>query len=102
MKKITAALAMSLLLLNSGCMVPKIKKVNVSQVPQPEQERIVGITTKTGQEVRFDPPGAFIKENSIEARVNKTLYEIKLQEVQRLWSSSAGSRPRALSVSQLR
>jgi hypothetical protein len=38
---------MVLLLLNSGCMVTKVTKVQTSRVPQP-QEQLVGVTTKKG------------------------------------------------------
>lgn len=45
------ALAATLFCLNSGCMVTKVKKLDVSKVAQPQQEHIVGVTTKKGEEV---------------------------------------------------
>ena len=35
-----------LLFLNSGCMVNKVKKLTVNQVQQPDQEHLVGVTTR--------------------------------------------------------
>lgn len=35
-----------LLFLNSGCIVNKVKKLTVNQVQQPDQEHLVGVTTR--------------------------------------------------------
>ena len=89
-----------LLLLNSGCMVNKVQKLNVSQVPQPQQEHLVGVTTKTGTEVGFDPPGGKITQDTIDAKVKNVPYSIALQDVQRLWVERRGvSAPRTIGLS---
>jgi hypothetical protein len=75
---------------NSGCMVTKVQKLNVSQVPQPQQEHLVGVTTKTGQEIGFDPPGGKMNQDTIEAKVKNAPYTIAMQDVQRLWVERRG------------
>jgi hypothetical protein len=47
----------------------KVRKLDVNQVAQPQQEHIVGITTKKGEDVRFDPPGGVVNRGAIEAKV---------------------------------
>ena len=46
-----------LLFLNSGCMVNKVQKLTVNQVKQPNQEHLVGVTTKTGSRNRIRSAG---------------------------------------------
>jgi hypothetical protein len=85
-RKWTAILvAVGLVLLSSGCHVTKVDRRDVSQVPQPQREHLVGVTTKSGGEIEFDAPGGTINENVIEARVNNTAFRIETNEVQRLW-----------------
>ncbi len=55
---------------------------------QPETEHIVGITTKSGEEVSFDPPGGTVEQGAVRATVKKKPYRIPLQDVQRLWINS--------------
>ena len=80
-----------LFLLASACKVGKVRKLEVSQVQQPEQERLVGITTKAGAEVSFDRPGGMINQNQIQARVKAAPYSIALADVQRLWVERRGT-----------
>ncbi|HCC58936.1 MAG TPA: hypothetical protein DEQ47_17075 [Solibacterales bacterium] len=80
-----------LFLLASGCKVSKVQKLDVSQVQQPQRERLVGITTKAGAEVSFDRPGGTISQEKIEARVKAAPYSIALQDVQRLWVERQGT-----------
>lgn len=96
----TAILATAVLfLLNSGCMVNKVQKLSVSQIPQPQQEHLVGVTTKTGNEVGFDPPGGKINQDTIEAKVKNMPYSIAMQDVQRLWVERRGvSAPRTIGL----
>jgi len=89
-----------LFFLNSGCMVNKVQKLNVSQVAQPQQEHLVGITTKTGAEVGFDLPGGTMNRETIEAKVKSVPYSIAMQDVQRLWVERRGvSAPRTIGLS---
>lgn len=89
-----------LLFLNGGCTVNKVHKLNVSQVAQPQQEHLVGITTKTGAEVGFDPPGGTMNRDTIEAKVKSAPYSIAMQDVQRLWVERRGvSAPRTIGLS---
>src|ERR1035437_3808625 len=88
-----------LLFLNSGCMVNKVQKLTVSQVKQPNQEHLVGVTTKTGSDIGFDPPGGTINRDSIEAKVNNVSYSVAMQDVQRLWVERRGvSAPRTIGL----
>ena len=97
---ISILLTAVLFFLNSGCMVNKVQKLNVSQVAQPQQEHLVGITTKTGTEVGFDPPGGTMNRDTIEAKVRSAPYSITLQDVQRLWVQRRGvSAPRTIGLS---
>jgi hypothetical protein len=70
-----------LLFLNSGCMVNKVQKLTVSQVKQPNQEHLVGVTTKTGSEIGFDPPGGMINRDTIEAKVKNVPYSVATSSV---------------------
>ena len=79
-----------LFFLHSGCMVNKVKKLPVSQVQQPQQEHLVGVTTKSGNEIGFDPPGGKINRDMIEAKVKKVPYSVAMQDVQRLWVERRG------------
>ncbi len=88
-----------LLCLNSGCMVKKVQKLDVSKVAQPQQEHIVGVTTKSGDEVGFDPPGGLVNRDAIEAKVRNVAYSIAIQDVQRLWVERQGiSAPRTIGL----
>jgi hypothetical protein len=93
------ALVVAAVLVCVSCTVMKVRKLDVNQVAQPQQEHIVGITTKKGDEVQFDPPGATISRDTIEAKVKKTPYTIAIPEVQRLWVERKGiSAPRTIGL----
>ncbi len=82
---VAVILSAVLLCLDTGCMVNKVRKLDPGQVPQPQQERLVGITTKTGEEIKFDPPGGSLNQNTIVAKVKQAPYSIAFADVQRLW-----------------
>jgi hypothetical protein len=79
------ALVLVGLLSLSGCTVRKVQKIPVASVQQPEQEKIVGVTTIKGEDVSFDPPGATIAHGTLSATVKKTPYTVPLDQVQRVW-----------------
>src|SRR5215472_17229935 len=84
-RAMAAVLALAVVCAQMGCYVRKVQQVAVAEVPQPEKEKIVGITTANGESVSFDPPGGSIKDKTLRASVNKTPYEIPLDQVQRYW-----------------
>jgi len=81
------ALVLTVLLTLSGCMVHKVTQVPAASVPQtlPDKERIVGITTMKGEDVRFDDPGATIVSGTLHGWVKKVVYELPTDQVQRYW-----------------
>ena len=85
MPKRTIAMVLAVLLSLSGCHVQKVQKLPTATVPQPEKEKIVGVTTVKGEEVSFDPPGASVADGKVSGTVKKTPYELPLDQVQRLW-----------------
>jgi hypothetical protein len=96
---IALVVAAVLVCINSGCSVKKIRKLEVNQVAQPQQEHIVGITTKKGEEIGFDPPGATVNKDALEAKVRSVPYNIAIQDVQRLWVERKGiSAPRTIGL----
>ena len=88
MPRRTVALALAVLLSLSGCTVHKVQQVppaNVTQ-PQPQNEKIVGITTMKGEDISFDKSGpGTIKDGKLSATLKKAPYEIPMDQVQRLW-----------------
>src|ERR1700692_1011277 len=85
-RQILAVILSTVLLgLDTGCTVPHVKKLDTAAVAQPQQEHVVGVTTKSGEEVAFDPPGGIVNQNTIVAKVKQAPYSIALQDVQRLW-----------------
>jgi hypothetical protein len=74
-----------LLFVGPGCYNRKVQKVPPADVPQPETEKIVGVTTIKGEDISFDRSGASIKNGTLHASVNKTPYELPLDQVQRFW-----------------
>jgi hypothetical protein len=46
---------------------------------------IVGITTISGEDVSFDPPGASLHDGKVHGEVKKTPYEIPFDQLQRVW-----------------
>jgi len=79
-----------LLLWETGCKVQKTVRVDPATV-SPGSEMIVGVTTKAGQEVSFDPPGGSFRDNSVYARVRGADYVVPISDVQRLWVSRTGT-----------
>jgi hypothetical protein len=84
-KRMIATVLAVLLSVGPGCYNRKVQKVPPADVPQPEKEKIVGITTIKGEDVSFDKPGASIKNGTLYASVKKTHYEVSLDQVQRVW-----------------
>jgi hypothetical protein len=86
MPKRTIAMVLAVLLsVGPGCYNRKIEKVPTADAPQPEKETIVGVTTMKGEDFSFDKPGASIRNRTLYASVNRTPYEVPLDQVQRLW-----------------
>ena len=69
----------------TGCAVKKTRRLDPTEVKEPRIEKIVGITTVEGEDIRFDPPGASVKNDTIYASVDGAPYEISLARVQRFW-----------------
>ena len=86
----TLALVLAAALTLTGCSVKRVKKIDTAQVAQPQTERIVGVTTKNGDEIAFDPPGALIDQTTIQANVHQKPYSIAISDVQRLWVERRG------------
>ena len=84
-RSVAVIVTLALLFQFSGCKVKKVHRLDPVQVQNPERERIVGVTTKNGEEVSFDPYGTVVKGGSIQALVKKQPYQISLDQVQRLW-----------------
>src|SRR5215510_2291214 len=80
-----AALVFTLLLPITDCKVTKTVKLDPAVVKEPGKEKIVGVTTADGQDVRFDSSGARLSGNSLQASVNGAPYQIALDHVQRFW-----------------
>ena len=80
-----ASLIFTSLIPLTDCKVTKTVRVDPSAVKEPGKEKIVGVTTADGQDVRFDPIGATLRDNTIQASVNGAPYQITLDRVQRFW-----------------
>ena len=90
MPKRTLAMVLAVLLsVGPACYSRKVQKVATVDVPQPKNERIVGVTTIKGEDVSFDLPGASIKNGTLSASVKETHYEVPLDQVQRFWVETA-------------
>ena len=86
MRHAAVALMIFVLFLQTpACTVRKTTRVASPNVTSPGSESIVGITTKTGEDVRFDPPGALVRDKVLEANVNRKPYQIALDQVERFW-----------------
>jgi hypothetical protein len=88
MPKRTIAMVLAVLLsvgVGPACYNRKIVKLQPADVPQPEKEKIVGVTTLKGEDVSFDKPGGSTRNGTLYASVNKTHYEVPLDQVQRVW-----------------
>jgi len=85
-KRVVAVVAVLALLIQlTGCTVKKTQRLDPTVVTNPAAETIIGITTKAGEELSFDPPGATVRDRVIHAAVNKKPYQIALEQVERLW-----------------
>ncbi|MBV9084807.1 MAG: hypothetical protein JOZ62_19185, partial [Acidobacteriaceae bacterium] len=85
MLKRTLAVSVVFLLAFTSCKVTKVEHLPAASVPRPANEKIVGITTTAGQDVRFDAPGASVSGATLHASVSAKPYEISLSEIQRFW-----------------
>jgi hypothetical protein len=72
------------LLFDSACTHRVIKKVDPVSVSA-DREEIVGVTTKGGEDVRFDSPGGSLRNGVVSARVRGMDYSVNLADVNRLW-----------------
>jgi hypothetical protein len=84
-KRTVAIVLVALLSLAPGCHVRKVQQLPPAAVAQPEKEKIVGVTTVRGEDISFDPPGASIKDKTLNASVKKAPYQLPLDQVQRFW-----------------
>ncbi len=84
-KLISTAMVIALSMQMSGCTVTRVRRINAPDVTNPASERIVGITTKTGEEVSFRPAGAALQDGKLRAKVNNRDYEIAVEQVERYW-----------------
>jgi hypothetical protein len=87
MPKRAIALLLTVLLTLAGCTVKKVQKLPTASVAAtlPQNESIVGVTTMKGEDVAFDDPGAVIKDGKLKGKVKKTVYELPIDQAQRLW-----------------
>jgi hypothetical protein len=88
-KQTIAVLLAVLLAVGPACYSRKVQKVATVDVPQPKNEKIVGITTIQGEDVAFDSPGAYVKNGTLSASVKKRSYELPVDQVQRFWIETA-------------
>src|SRR5437899_1641371 len=79
------ALIFTLLMPLADCKVTKTVRLDPSVVKEPGKEKIVGVTTADGQDVRFDSDGARLSGNTLQASVNGAPYQITVDRVQRYW-----------------
>jgi hypothetical protein len=84
-KRAIAMVLAVLLSVGPGCYNRKVQKLPTADVPQPKKEKIIGVTTIKGEDVSFRPPGASVKNGTLYASVNKSPYEVPLDQVQRVW-----------------
>jgi len=79
------SLVFTLLIPLTDCKVTKTVRLDPSLVKEPEKEKIVGVTTTDGQDIRFDKTGATLSGNTLQSSVNGAPYQITLDRVQRYW-----------------
>ena len=82
---VSVIVAFAVLIQMSGCSTTKVQRVRTSDLRNPAIEKIVGITTKTGEEITFNPPGAVVRDNKLEASVDKKPYSIPIDQIERFW-----------------
>src|SRR6516165_4711747 len=80
----SCAIALMLSLIDFGCTHRVVKKLDPN-IPNAGREEIVGVTTKRGEDVRFDPPGGALRDGVVSARVRGNDYSVNLTDVDRLW-----------------
>jgi hypothetical protein len=91
MKKTISIVAVFVLLIQiPGCSVKKVQRVKTPELSNPAVEQIVGITTKTGEDIKFKPPGATVLNDKLVANVNNKSYEISIDRVERFWVERKG------------
>jgi hypothetical protein len=82
---ISIAAVLALLIQMPGCSIRKVQRVNAPDLRNPALEKIVGITTKTGEDIGFQPPGAVVRNDKLEAKVDNKPYKISIGQVERFW-----------------
>ncbi len=86
MKRTISAIAvLGLLIQMSGCSTRNVRRVGAPDVQNPALEKIIGITTKGGEDVSFQPPGATVRNGKLEAMVRNKPYEISVDQIERYW-----------------
>jgi hypothetical protein len=86
MKRTISMIAVLALLMQiQGCSVRKVQRVSSPDLQNPATEKIVGVTTKAGEEVTFKPPGATLRNGKLQANVNGKTYEIAVDQIDRYW-----------------
>lgn len=68
----------------SGCVVRKTRQVEPATLEKAD-ERVVGVTTFDGRSLEFDPPGGGVRGDTVFASIDKTPFQIPLDQVQRVW-----------------
>jgi hypothetical protein len=80
-----SALIFTLLIPLADCKVTKTVRLDPSEVREPGKEKIVGVTTADGQDVRFDSGAVTLRGDTLRASVNGAPYQISIDRVQRYW-----------------
>lgn len=80
----------ALLFATAGCHTTKTVKIDVAQAPSAVADRLAGVTTTEGKDVRFDDSSGVIAGDTVTAKVNRTPYSVPLSQVQRLWVERRG------------
>jgi hypothetical protein len=84
-RTISVVACLALLIQMSACTTAKVHRVPAPDVQNPAIEKVVGITTKGGEDVAFNPPGATIRNGKLEAAVKGKRYEIPVDQIERYW-----------------
>lgn len=86
MKAAIAVFAVLALILQTfSCTVKKTIQLDSAQVTNPAREKIVGVTTKSGEELKFDEPGALVRDQMLDVNIARTPHQIPINTVQRFW-----------------
>ena len=89
-RHVIALLCCGSLLFTTSCHTTKIARIDVGKAPSAVHDKVVGVTTAEGKDVRFDDPGGLIVGDKVTANVSRTPYSIELAQVQRLWVERRG------------